>query len=358
MATALLLSIALAASSPGAGGVWQGTVGNLPIHACFSASDPISFGAYYYDRHRRLIALEAEEDGGLAFRETDVRDTNQPRWQIDRVSEVSLHGRWSQGRRILPVRLRRLALAEGEDGPCASMTFNRPRLAGIEIRSRDATLEGRRYRRLTLHHDGQVEANVESFALDREDPAGRRIDALLSEPFSGDPPEWFECLRAALERFPHEGSFDHRLEPVLFFDRWLSVVQTHDSYCGGNHPNGGTTYRLFDLSAGSEMDVLSWFGPAAVERSPPDSGEVYFTLKPALRDAILSGWRSEVSDCDEAVRSQDFWNAGVTRQGFVFQPSLPHVIRACGEEFRLSFERARPFLNGEGRAAIRSLGGT
>ena len=356
------IATAFMASAPvGLEGVWQGSIGNLPIRACFSTREPTVFGSYFYERHRRLIALEAEEGEETAFRENDARDSSHAGWRIERVDGASLTARWTQGRRTLPVRLTRVAGWEseaGEDeenGPCMSMSFNGPRMTGIEVTEAAASADGTAYRRLSLRHDGQFEVQVETFALARGDPAARRVNAILSEALIGDPPEWFECVRNALRFFPHEGSFDQKIEPAVISERWLSVVQNHDSYCGGNHPNSGKTYRIFDLTNGAEEDLLSWFGPTWVERSPAEAQETYYTLRPEFRERILAGWRSEAPDCEEAIRSQEFWNAGITRQGFVFTPSLPHVIQACGEEFSLSFERARDLLTPEGAAAVQAI---
>ena len=356
------IAAAFMASAPvGLEGVWQGSIGELPIRVCFSTREPMVFGSYYYERHRRLIALEAEEGDDTAFRENDARDSSHPGWRIERVDGASLTARWTHGRRTLRVRLTRVAGWEseaGEDeenGPCMSMAFNAPRLTEIEVIEAAASADGTAYRKRRLRHGGQFEAQVETFALDRDDPAARRVNAILSQALAGDPPEWFECLRNALRFFPHEGSFDQTIDPAVISERWLSVVENHDSYCGGNHPNSGKTYRIFDLTNGAEADLLSWFGPNWVERSPEEAEVTYYTLRPEFRERILAGWRSEVPDCEEAIRSQEFWDVGITRQGFVFTPSLPHVIQACGEEFRLSFEGARDLLTPEGAAAVQAI---
>ena len=173
----LFALLALAAASAGPEGVWEGTIGNLPVRACFSQRDPTTFGAYYYLQHRRLIALEAEEASSGAFRENDIRDNGAPRWAISATGADSLNGEWVQGRRKLPIRLQRFAASWGEEeGPCASIEFHRPRLAGVEIRSTPATAEGVAYRRIALHHDGQFDASVETFALDRPEPSVRQVD--------------------------------------------------------------------------------------------------------------------------------------------------------------------------------------
>ena len=66
MVTPLLALAAAAASNPSElPGVWEGTVGNLPVRACFGARIGDS-GAYYYLSRLRPIPLD-EEEGNDAF---------------------------------------------------------------------------------------------------------------------------------------------------------------------------------------------------------------------------------------------------------------------------------------------------
>src|SRR4030095_12522938 len=44
-------------------GVWQGTIGTLPIHICLNNTPYMNQGAYYYDAHKTLIRLDLSEDG-------------------------------------------------------------------------------------------------------------------------------------------------------------------------------------------------------------------------------------------------------------------------------------------------------
>ena len=131
----------------------------------------------------------------------------------------------------------------------------------------------------------------------------------LREALAGSPPEWFDCIRSALARFPNEGSYNRRLAPGLISSRWLGVVEQYDDYCGGNHPNHGQRYRTFELSSGRELDLHDWFNPSAVMRQRwPGSEDETKTLQPALRTLILAGWRAE-GDCEGVVEGQEYWKS-------------------------------------------------
>lgn len=355
-----LLAVAAAAQAAPAGlpGIWEGTVGNLPVRACFVRREFSRFGAYYYLSQRRLIALDAEEGAEGAYREGGGAGGDGPRWLIEQAGPEALTARWTGNGRTLPVRLRRVPFVEGEEGPCASIVFHQPRLEGVRTVATPASLDGVAYRRLTLATEGRFETSLQSFALDGSGAAAQRINAELGRGLAGDPPQWFECIQNSLSHSPFEGSFDERLEPAMFTRRWLSVSHHWDGYCGGAHPDSSNAYRTFDLGSGVEIDLHDWFKATAVKREHlAEVNEDSRTLEPAFRDVILQGWRAEAEECDEVVRSAEFWNIGLTREAFVFSPSLPHVAQACWEEFPVPFARVQSFLTEEGAEHVRTLQG-
>jgi hypothetical protein len=337
-------------------GIWEGTIGNLPVRACLAPREWGPLGSYYYLSRGRLIALDAEPGTSGTYHENDVRDPDAPRWTIETANAGRLTARWAHGGRTLPVRLLRIAPASDGQDHCSGMEYHRPRLAGIRTVTARASLDGVNYSRTTLNHGGRFEASVEIFALDGSGAAVDRLNATLRQSLTGSPPEWFECIRAALERFPSEGSFDQRLAPTLISRRWMGVVEQYDNFCGGNHPNHGRRYRTFDLASGEEVDLHDWLNASAVKRHrwEPDEEDIK-TLQPEFRDFILAGWTAEDPDCAESVRSHEFWNIGLTRNGLIFSPDLPHVAQACGEQFALTFARLRPFMTEEGAANLRAL---
>jgi hypothetical protein len=346
-----------AAAAPALQGVWQGSIGTLPVRACFVQRDDAAFGAYYYLSQLRLIPLDRAGDGSGPFREGSGADAKSPRWTLDSPDSKALAGRWTGGGRTLPIRLARIAGLAADESPCASLLFNGPRLTGIRIVSQPASRDGVAYTKLILDHRGRFgDTHVETFALVGDTAAVRRIDARLREPLAGDPPGWFECVRGALETNSSEGEIDQAIEPRLITARWLIAMDHEEGDCGGAHPNSSDVPLTFDRTTGRQVDLHDWLNDKAVKRETygPGTQEAKL-LQPAFRDVLLAGWKPEDADCDDAVRQEDFWTVALTRTGLVFAPELPHVAQACAEDFAIPFARLRPYLSAEGLKQVAAL---
>jgi hypothetical protein len=152
-----------------------------------------------------------------------------------------------------------------------------------------------------------------------------------------------------------DGTFYQMIEPTIVSDHWLGANEHGEYYCGGAHPENSNIPRTFNLVSGVQVDPLDWFSPLAVHREDL-GGEygIYKTLTDAFRKALLKGWKGD-EDCDDAVRTQDSWSVGIARGSLVFTPSLPRVIMACGEDFKMPFAKLEPWLNTKGKAALASL---
>jgi hypothetical protein len=350
-----LAAAAAPAASSDLAGLWEGRVGDLPVRACFTRREWGTFGAYYYLSRLRVIGL-TQDDGGGAFREGGGADPNRPGWSIERVDGATLTARWTNRGRTLPVRLHRLARMERDESPCASLAFHRPRLAGVRMVTSRPRTDGIAYTRFTLDPRGRFEVHFETFALDGQGAAVRRINAELARDMIGDPPPWFGCIRDSLGDSAFEGEADEMLTPTMISSRWLAVTHHWDGFCGGAHPDSSNVYRTFDLTSGREIDLHDWLNGDAVNRlSPEGGGEEIKTLRPALRDLILANWDPGDADCADSVRNEDFWTIGLDRGGLVFSPQLPHVVQACGDDFTVSLARLRPFLTQAGAENLRAL---
>jgi len=357
LAPLLALAAATAAPAPSElAGIWEGTVGNLPVRACFSHRESGDFGAYYYLSRLRLIPLDAEEGTGGAFHEGGGTEQGSPRWMIERAEAESLTARWTGGTRTLPVRLRRVARMEDDESPCSSPVFHQPRLEGVRTVTSRASLDGVAYSRIQLDVGERYDVSVETFALDGEGEAAQRINAALRSSLASSPPQWFECIQDSLGYHAFEGALAESLVPAMITGRWLSVSHHWDGDCGGAHPETSNNYRTFDLTAGREVNLHDWFNQAAVKRERLEGlEEDVTTLRPEFKRVVLEGWRAEDAECGEIVRDEEYWNIGLGRRGLVFQPLLPRVVQACGDEFIVPFSRLRPFLTEEGAANLRAL---
>jgi len=352
----MTLSPAEAAESSSIEGVWDGTIGNLAIRACFTQEEWGTSGGYYYLSRLQAITLDQEEGAPSAFSEGDGQpNAATPRWKIDALGASNLAGRWNQGGKALPIALKRLKLQEKE-APCASMLFQGPRLEGIRTLSKPAIKDGIHYTRLILDFRGHFgdDLSVETFALPESAPAVRAINTVLRKPLAGQPDGWLTCIQMASDWRPR-GQSNEIMEPRMLSRRWLVVNHHWDGYCGGAHPDSSDNPMLFDLTTGAEVNLYSWFNDKGVKRERLD-GEVedVVTLRPTFR-YLLMGPRVADDECDDAMRSEEFWNVELTRTGFVFTPELAHVVQACEDDYPLSFAKAGPFLNAEGQKQVAAL---
>jgi hypothetical protein len=343
-------------------GVWQGTVGNLPVHVCLDKTPYEQKGAYYYDRVKRLLRLSPAEDAGQ-WLEQDADGHDGARWRLA-AGPDGLGGTWSDGKKQLPVRLARIGGASKDfDGPCGSLAFHRPRLAPVKLTSRQASMDDASYTVWSFKPgpwfgDG---VGVETFTLDRAGAPVARVNALLRAalPKPDGTGDWLDCVTGSVNALGQDGEYSESLEPTIIGERWLAVSQGGEYFCGGAHPETIASLRTFDLVAGSEVNPLDWFGPRAVHRETLDDGDgsVSRTLTPEFRAALLQGWKSDgdAAECDDAMRGQDYWNVGIARGALVFTPDFPHAIMACSDDFEMPLARLAPWLNDAGKAVVATL---
>jgi hypothetical protein len=351
-----LTAPATAASAPWEG-VWDGTVGELPVRACFDRHGDRAHGAYYYLSRLQAIMLASMEGQAKTFVEGVREEPTSPRWVFADMSAGELSGRWTQGSRTLPIHLRRTARGTGDEGPCSSLIFHRPRLQDVRIVEKPAEKYGVPYRRLILDHRGHFpEVSVETFQLAGNSPEIQRINAKLHEPLSGEASEWFACIRSAVGWGIDEGDWSESLEPKMIGKRWMTVEHLAGGNCGGAHPNADVMPRTFDLASGREIDLHDWLTDQAVKRERFQGvSEEAKMLRPVFTRFIIGAWKSSDADCDEVIRQAEFWHIGMTRTALVFTPELPHVAQGCADDFTVPFARLASYLSPAGKAGIASV---
>jgi len=138
---ALLAAPPAAVGPPSLAGVWDGTIGKLPVRVCFNEERFGVSGGYYYRSRLRAIPLQQPDEKSAGFVEGVAEpDSTTPRWTVGKVEAGALTGRWTQGAKSLPIALKRVQMREKET-PCASMLFHRPRLEGIRTVSKAALVD-------------------------------------------------------------------------------------------------------------------------------------------------------------------------------------------------------------------------
>jgi hypothetical protein len=344
------------------------------VRLCIDSwGDQPARGAYYYLSQLEPIAL-SEEDGEGGWIERAPDGEQQALWEFAEQTGERLRGTWRQGRRSLPFELTPAAwTSPDEDGPCGSDSFLAPRVAGGEVLSAPAELEGWRYTALTYRAPAHFaeELFLESFAFPPERPGDAAILAALAKEMPGRnrPAPYLQCMGDSIAVNGRDGYYSNIAKPVLVTPAWLGTIESYDVYCGGAHPSHGYFDRTFDRQSGEEVQLARWLGETAIEHKSYEADDQgYDLVRPALRELILTKGiaddepltaedESYEAECRDAARDQEFWTFGLSREGMLFVPSLPHVAAACQATYTVPWAEVEPFLNDAGRAGLARLRG-
>jgi hypothetical protein len=359
--------LALALASPAAAqdqprpqweGVWQGTIGTLPVRACFfKHSDDWSVGSYYYLSRMRAIALDRERDGTWIEHGAGGGDVTG-RWAIVRDGD-RLVGDWRQGNRRLEIALRPVPAELADGGACGSDEYIAPRVRPLTVRTSAKSLGGFAYTEV-IHDAGPhlAEVAISTFSYAPTRPGDRAINAALRidpQRFEGDA-DYLACLKQALASTGYDGDFSFNIGPARAERNFLSVLVAGSGSCGGAHPYHYSLHRTYDRQSGRLTDLSRWFVPAAVVPRLPDDAPDLHKLAPALRGVVMGYAGGLERDCREVIESADYWDIALAPAGLDFTPSLPHAATACAEAIRVPYAGFARHLSAEGRAAWGRVG--
>lgn len=361
-------------AAPRWSGVWQGTIGTSEVELCLDAdAEGDARGAYYYRKHLKLIAIEADESASRSDsvhlkeslpppkEQAPGKPAAEAVWQLQTSADgKSLTGTWRDSRKALPVTLSMIpwhATAEYFT-PCSSDAFNQPREQPARVTTKDATLGAVPYRVLSMSFGGRFDAEVVSFELLGDTPGVRRFNAARRRELHEEEKNVFDCARSDRDISPGGADYSSRTAPTIVTEHWAVIEQNVDADCGGAHPNNDTFVTTWRLDTGDKVDVWSWFLPAAAAVQHHGHGaEAYATvaIRKPLRALLRRGWRRTDEGCGAVGALAEEWAVYPTTKGLGFLPDLPHVDQACAEEVVLPWTRVLPLLNEAGQDAVSSF---
>ncbi|PLK25169.1 hypothetical protein C0V72_02435 [Porphyrobacter sp. TH134] len=366
----LIAAPAAAEETAQASRIWRGMLGDTAITACFFDEDARA-GIYYIDAALAPIGLDPAGDAGPnVSRERGGSDEGgEAIWIFAPDADDRIQGEWQRGDQTLGFGLTAVPVPLAEySSPCETEAFLGPLLAGGEITDKPARFEGTAYTERSYtgpKRAGVDDYNVATLALDPVRPGDGAINRALAAalPDGTAAHGAGQCAGWSMANGGTGlGYLEQAIVPILISPRWLSVRDSGSSYCGGAHPNHFTGFAVYDRDSGAEVDPAAWFTPGALAfydwESEPGHPRAIAGLSDALGQALLAHWSgsNDLSECGtpDAIGGYS-WQIGLTREGPVFVPQLPHVIFACTEEVVIPWKAARPFLSAEGRAVMDSL---
>ena len=338
-------------------GVWQGSIGALPVRACLQSGSSWDVGAYYYLSQNKLIRLEHGSAGSWT-EHAGVPGKPGGLWQIER-RDAGLRGTWQGGGKTLPIVLTLVALGQDDPGTCESRAFLAPRLRPVTERRTAATINRIAVTRIDYHVAPWLKDSVSlrSFAITPRMPGDAAIkkQLRLAPDTPGSEADYRECVSANIVAQGTDGAFDLMNEPYVLRPKFLTVSQQASYFCGGAHPSFESSWRTFDRATGKLLNPARWFGKAGSDDGAAEGAGPLVMPTSALRRVIVRRMTFVAAECREAVAAADYWYTGLTGTGIVFAPSLPHAATACSDAVVVPFAALRPYLNAAGKADLTRL---
>ena len=167
-------------------------------------------------------------------------------------------------------------------------------------------------------------------------PATKRINSM----FDVLDARWSAFMRSC----PKDGDTGRVVEITMTGPEFFSVVVSDSESCGGAHPDASTLALVYDLSTGKPVDWKAVLGPRAALSTSLDTvidGTRSGTFASAPLQALY------VKSLKASIRDKDWWAQcadvfgdplsfiawpDAKKHALVLEPSLPHVVQACGEE--------------------------
>ncbi|QIG54882.1 hypothetical protein G6N82_12610 [Altererythrobacter sp. BO-6] len=337
-------------------GVFKGTIGRHQVVACLDRENygNAGRGTYYYMRHLKLIALKAGDPPGNWREQADARDwdnQNAPIWSLTKVDAAGLSGTWSDQGKALPIRLERVELQDPEGWTlCDDPAFLGPRVKPAEFDSVPGRVGSFDYMRLdyrTPEHFADSVA-ISGFTFEPREPGDKAILATFAErlPKGVVEDDYIQCVAGAAVVSGFDGDYQEELTPHFANSAFLDVQVTMGDYCGGAYPNFGIWHRVFDRATGEEVDLTTWFTADAftvTDWGSPQASE-------NLRAIAVAQWpKDEDPECVETALYEPGWRLGLSAEGLLASPALPHVAAACEIWTTIPWDQVEPFLSDKGR---------
>ncbi|WP_273431761.1 hypothetical protein [Chitinibacter tainanensis] len=342
------LSAASAAAPPSWHGVWRGQVGSYPVTACLQGDNDPPLGLYYYHKHLNPIQLQAQDEHPQSPSRWQEGEGGA-RWQAVAVgSDGVLRGQWQLKGKTLAIQLQRVAFNGAE--PCLSDAFNAALEAPPKFKSKLAQWHGQSYLQVWLagsDSDNELRRIVVA-AKPGDTPT---LTAEVRARLLADAKEQAECIRYTQLYHGQQGYLSRTSRPELITASWYVEENNSGDYCGGAHPNYGTSYQTYRRGQAKPVEVWRWLNAKAVRQD----GQ-FFKIEAPLRRLLSQAWAEvQQEGCESVGDETESWDVYPTANGLAFMPYLPHAMFACTNNAVISYRQLAPLLSSEGQAAINSI---
>ena len=360
MLTALTAAVPAHAedAKPAWHGVWQGTIGALPVQVCLDkGGGDWKHGVYFYLSRKKPISLDHESDGSWSER-AGSGGKESGRWVLAASPNGDLRGQWQNGSRILPIALTRTGGKEGQEDACTSRAFIAPLVQAVKTITKRKARERFIYSELIYDVGSNFsDVSISGFSYAPTQPGDKAINAALRlDPFKsvGDA-DYLSCFQGSFGSLGTSGDFHFSNGPSMATRDYLVVSKSAGGFCGGAHPYHDSFYITYDRQSGKEVKLEKWLAIPLPSSFQEEGSAASAKRTERLKALIMKHFTFDGSECRGDVESAFSWQLGLTRTGLIFTPSLPHVAAACIDDAHVTFAELAPFLSPAGRAGVARL---
>ena len=338
-------------------GLWQGTIGALPVRVCLSRDGEWTHAAYYYAAKMQTIRLDLDEDGSWSEHGSGG-EKETGRWALAPTPDGKLKGDWTSGQKSLAIDLTRAGTMADQAEPCASRAFLAPRIRAVKRVNKPKKLGIFAWSEVTYDAGpGFKDVNLTSFSY----PAVRPGDAAINAALRLDPDkvegevDYVGCFQGSIGSLGSDGELGFTIAPRFSTPGFLTVAVSSGSFCGGAHPNFAYWWRVYDRASGKPVDLAAWFKPTAMPPQERYPGSDELQVAAPLIKLAMRQMKGMAAECADAVRTSDYWYLGLDRAGLIMTPSLPHVVMACSDDAVVPYAALEPYLTPVGKAGVARL---
>ena len=158
-----------------------------------------------------------------------------------------------------------------------------------------------------------------------------------------------ESLKLMGEQAGPRGSvsedWSRKVQVTMTGPRFLSIVATDETFCGGAHPDADRNALVFDMTTGALVEwsalVAKPSGAASEAGSGLDGTTSIRLVFPALEKINASRADAESKDAFWLPQSFLIWPDAQKGSLIVQEADLPHVVQSCAIEIALTIDEAR-----------------
>lgn len=168
--------------------------------------------------------------------------------------------------------------------------------------------------------------------------ADRAVEQSVNQAILDEARTW-ECEPAGADDGEH--TYDAITTLRLLDPNFLSFTTAKDFNCGGAHPNAYMDSYNFDLKRGARAPLSHLLVP---EIQGANLTKFLVTGHVFTGGCMDENGQNVIAEIYANDMLDDVWCYYRTKDRVIFFPMLPHAVEACFEEFPVSLEAIKPYL--------------